>query len=237
MATHSRIVAWRIPLTEEPGRLQSMGSHASDMTQRLNHHHHVGSLPLVPPGTPLYIHTCTLIHRWTNKFMWINSVYNRCTGLPGSSVVKNLPVKQEMRVLSLGKEIPWRTKWQPTSVFLPGKSHRQRILQGYSPWDCKRVGHGLGTKQQRQHNRCTHTQLAAYSSSRVRLFATTWTVAHKVPLSIGFSRQEYWSGFLCPPPRDLPDPGMEPRSPALQADSLLLSHQGTPPRPYTCTIP
>ena len=123
MATHSRIVAWRIPRTEEPGRLQSMGSHASDMTQRLSHHHHVGSLPLVPPGTPLYTHTCTLIHRWTNTFVWIDSVYNRCTGLPGSSVVKNLPVKQEMRVLSLGKEIPWRTKWQPTSVFLLGKSH------------------------------------------------------------------------------------------------------------------
>ena len=168
--------------------------------------------------------------------MWINSVSNRCTGLPGSSVVKNLPVKQEMRVLSLGKEIPWRRKWQPNSVFLPGKSHRQRSLVAYSPRDCKRVGHGLGTKQQQQHNKCTHTQLAAYSSSRVRLFATTYTAALEAPLSIGFSRQEYWSGFLCPRPGDLPDPGMEPRSPALQADSLPLSHQGTPPPPYTCII-
>ena len=40
------------------------------------------------------------------------------------------------------------------------------------------------------------------------------------PLSIGFSRQEYWSGFPCPPPGDLPDPGLEPESAALQADSL-----------------
>ena len=57
--------------------------------------------------------------------------------------------------------------------------------------------------------------------SRVRLFATLWTVALQAPLSVGLSRQEYWSGLPCPPPRDLPDPGMDPGSPALQADSLL----------------
>ena len=45
-----------------------------------------------------------------------------------------------------------------------------------------------------------------------------WTVAHQVPLSMGFSRQEYWSGLSIPSPEDLPDPGIEPRSPALQAD-------------------
>ena len=53
-------------------------------------------------------------------------------------------------------------------------------------------------------------------------FATPWTVARQAPLSMGFSRQEHWSGLLCPPPGDLPDPGMEPESPEL-ADSLLLS--------------
>ena len=51
--------------------------------------------------------------------------------------------------------------------------------------------------------------------------------SHKAPLSMGFSRQEYWSGFSCPPLGDLPDSGIEPTSPALQADSLLLSHQGS----------
>ena len=54
---------------------------------------------------------------------------------------------------------------------------------------------------------------------------TLW--AHQAPLSMGFSRQGYWSGFLCPPPGDLPDSGIEPMSPvvpALQADSLPLSH-------------
>ena len=55
---------------------------------------------------------------------------------------------------------------------------------------------------------------------RVRLFATPWTVAYKAPLSMGFSRQEYWSGLPFPSPGDLPDPGIESRSPALQADAL-----------------
>ena len=57
--------------------------------------------------------------------------------------------------------------------------------------------------------------------SRVRLLATLWTAARQAPLSLGFSRQECWSGSPCPPPGDLPDPGIEPASPALQADSLL----------------
>ena len=67
-------------------------------------------------------------------------------------------------------------------------------------------------------------------SSLVQLFAVSWTVILQAPLSMGFSRQEYWSGLPWPPPRDLPDPGIEhksPVSPALQADSLPLSHQGS----------
>ena len=58
------------------------------------------------------------------------------------------------------------------------------------------------------------------SLSRVQLFATPWTVAPQAPLSMGFSRQEYWSGLPFPSPGDLPNPGMEARSPALQADAL-----------------
>ena len=54
-----------------------------------------------------------------------------------------------------------------------------------------------------------------------RLFATPWTVAHQAPLSMEFSRQEYWSMLPFTSPGDLPNPGNEPRSPALQADSLL----------------
>ena len=51
-------------------------------------------------------------------------------------------------------------------------------------------------------------------------FATTWIVAHQAPVSMGFPSQEYWSGLPFPSPRDLPDPGIEPRSPALQMDLL-----------------
>ena len=58
------------------------------------------------------------------------------------------------------------------------------------------------------------------SRSRVRLFATPWTVAYQAPLSIGFSRQECWSGLPFPSLGDLPDPGTEPGSPTLQADAL-----------------
>ena len=64
------------------------------------------------------------------------------------------------------------------------------------------------------------------SLSRVRLFATPWTVAYQAPLSMGFSRQEYWSGLPFPSPGDLPDPGIEPRSPALEADALASEPPG-----------
>ena len=63
------------------------------------------------------------------------------------------------------------------------------------------------------------------SLSHVRLFETPWAVAHQAPPSMGFSRQEYWSGLSFASPGDLPDPGIEPRSPALQADALTSEPQ------------
>ena len=65
--------------------------------------------------------------------------------------------------------------------------------------------------------------------SRFRLFVTLWAVARQVPLSVAFSRQEYWGGLPCPPPGDLPDPGMDPRLLWLlhwQVDSLPLAPSG-----------
>ena len=56
--------------------------------------------------------------------------------------------------------------------------------------------------------------------SHVRLFVIPWTVAYQAPLSLEFSRQEYWSGLPFPSPGDLPNPRIEPRSPTLQADAL-----------------
>ena len=66
------------------------------------------------------------------------------------------------------------------------------------------------------------------SLSRVQLFATPWTVALQAPLFMGFSRQEYWSGLPFPFPGNLPDPGIEPRSLALQADALTSEPPGKP---------
>jgi len=66
------------------------------------------------------------------------------------------------------------------------------------------------------------------SLSHVRLFATPWTVAYQAPLSMGFSRQGYWSGLPFPSPGDLPNPGIEPGSPTLQGDALPSEPPGKP---------
>ena len=64
--------------------------------------------------------------------------------------------------------------------------------------------------------------------AHVQLSATWWTIARQAPLSMVFSQQEYWSELPCPLAGDLCDPGIELVCPALQADSLPLSHQGSP---------
>ena len=67
------------------------------------------------------------------------------------------------------------------------------------------------------------------SLSHVQLFETPWTVACQAPLSMEFPRQEYWSGLPFTSPGDLPEPGIKPRSPALQVDSLLTKPPGKAP--------
>ena len=88
----------------------------------------------------------------------------------------------------------------------------------------------VGVQNQRQIlcNSCVKSEkgiCAVLHLSVVSNSATLWTVAHQFPLSMAFSRQEYWHGLLYLPPGDLPNPGIKPRSPALQADSLP---SGTP---------
>ena len=78
---------------------------------------------------------------------------------------------------------------------------------GLNTSDCLRV----------QRIDCLAMKVKVKSLSHVQLFGIQWTVAHHAPLSMGFSRQEYWSRLPFPSPEDLPDPGIEPRSPALQA--------------------
>ena len=79
---------------------------------------------------------------------------------------------------------------------------------------------------------CTIKELSSFlkvkSLSRVQLFATPWTVAYEASLSMGFSRQEYWSGLPFHSPGDLPDPGIEPGSPTLEAEALTSEPPGKP---------
>ena len=72
------------------------------------------------------------------------------------------------------------------------------------------------------------------SLSHVQLFATPWTVACQAPLSMEFSRQGYWSGWPFSSPGDLLDPGIKPRSPALQVDSVPSKLPGKPTYVYRC---
>ena len=76
--------------------------------------------------------------------------------------------------------------------------------------------------------KCVCVCVFVHSLSCVWIFATPWTVAYKAPLSMEFSKQEYSSGLPFPSPGDLPDPGIEPRSPTLQADTLLSESPGKP---------
>ena len=73
---------------------------------------------------------------------------------------------------------------------------------------------------------CAHVLLLLFSA--VGFFATLWTVAHQAPVSLGFSRQEYWSGLSLPSPGDLPDPGIKPVSPALAGRLCTTEPPGKP---------
>ena len=107
------------------------------------------------------------------------------------------------------RKIPWRRKWQPSSVLLLGKSHGQRSLAGYSPRGHKRVGHDWATKTNNRH-KATFVRLCAHN--HVWRFATPWTVAHQAALSMKFSKQEHRSGLPFPSAADLLHPGIEPVS-------------------------
>ena len=115
MATHSSVLAWRIPGMGEPGGLPSMGSHR------------VG-------------HDWRDLAAAADSHLVVRNV-NRDFMAPVVQMVENLHAMQEPWV---GK-IPWRRAWQPTPVFLPGESHGQRSLVGYSPRGQKKVRHGWAT--------------------------------------------------------------------------------------------
>ncbi|KAB0343029.1 hypothetical protein FD754_019955, partial [Muntiacus muntjak] len=111
--------------------------------------------------------------------------------------------------LTLMSPVPVRKGSAESGLFLPGKSHRQGSLVGYSPWDQKELD---TTEQLNIHN---VQLLTGKMSSR------GGNSAHQAPLSMGFSRQEYWSGLLFPSPGNLPDTGIKPGSSALQPGRAL----------------
>ena len=90
------------------------------------------------------------------KLRDICNVARATGGFPCGSEIKNLHAKdcqcRRCKFVPWVRKFPWRRKWQITPVFLPRKSHGQRSLAGYSPWDC-RVGHDLATKQQQEQRR------------------------------------------------------------------------------------
>ena len=105
-----------------------------------------------------------------------------------------------------------------------------------------RKGNKLKNKLPKKKSRAFKCPVPAYMLShfsRVRFFATPWTVARQAPLSVEFSRQECWSGLPFLPPGHLPDPGIKPAAPeipALQVDSLLLEPSGNP-HDNVCLLP
>jgi len=129
MATHSRILPGKSHGQRSLAGHSPWGHKESGMAQQVNNNEHsYGDIGYIYPGTK---------------------------GFPGGSVVKNLPASaRDMGLIPKSGRLPWRRKWQPTPVFLPGKSHGQRSLAGYSPWSC-RVGHDLVTKQQQQQTDST----------------------------------------------------------------------------------
>ena len=145
MATHSSTLAWKIPWTEEPGRLQSMG------LLRVGHD-------------------------------WVTS-------------------------LSLFTFMHWRRKWQPTPVFLP------RFVLCFCK--CCFLCLELSAPNFPLGISYSSFKVKVKWLSHVRLLVTPWTAAYQAPPSMGFSRQEYWSGLPLPSPGYLPDPGIEPGSLAL----------------------
>ena len=123
-------------------------------------------------------------------------------------------------------KIPWRRAWQPTPVFLPGEAHGQRSLAGYSPG-----GHTELDTLKRLSTDASSVQFQTSGCPWSRGGSESESCSVMTPRTIQpmeFSRPEYWSGEPFPSPGDPPNPGIEPRSPALQADSVPAEPAGRP---------
>jgi len=205
MATYSSILAWRIPWTEDPGRLQSMGSqrvrHALEMTKLFSTADHVLFPYSVGFTTWPYRSVCHLT--W-----WATS--------PCGMHIFRLPWHLTFLVHScIGVFFYWHIVfWFPPHATV---SHSYSVLNPLL-FSLQTLSSAV-------------MLCRAYVLSCVWLFVTLWAIARQAPLSVGFSRQEYWSRLPFPSPGDLPDPGIEPPSsvsPALQANSIPAEPSGKP---------
>ena len=134
MATHSSVLAWRIPGTGEPGGLPSMGSH------RVSHNWS----DLAAAAATLSLHRNLAVSASAGLLRWL------------SSKESAYQCRRHRRCgfdLWVGK-IPWRREWQITASFLPGKFHGQRSLAGYSPGGSQRVKHSWVTEHARSFSNC-----------------------------------------------------------------------------------
>ena len=122
--------------------------------------------------------------------------------MPGGSVVKiHLPMQEakQMKAPPWVGKIPWRTRWQPTLVFLPGKSHEQRNLAGYRPWSQKRVRHNLVTKQQQAFIKHLSSPSGLYYSCLADPMdgGAWWAAVHGVATSSDTTEQLHFHFSLC----------------------------------------
>ena len=108
-------------------------------------------------GKSLHLFRSSLIPFISNFsfFFFFSFSYIGLVGFPDGSEVKNPPTMWEIWIRSLSWEDPWRRKWQPTPVFLPGEFHGYRSLVGPSPW-CRRVRHNWVTKHIHTYRSCTY---------------------------------------------------------------------------------
>ena len=159
-------------------------------------------------------------------------------GMPGSSVHGILQaIKLDWVIILFSRKcFPHRDKTQVScipgrffTIWAPGKSSQKAWVSGNAPlrnrdhdnwWAFSNYTSSLPRFSESPRSVCVLSHF-----SHVPLFATLWTIAHQAPLSLGFSKHNYWNGLLFPPSGDLPNPGIKPTSPvALQVDSLPLSH-------------
>ena len=138
---------------------------------------------------------------WFFSLRWSGKRWLRSTGVANSWEEIPYVQGQEPRL-----HFTWPAVWRYPTSKVRKTPVRRRHWSG-----CDEIPHVQGQRR----SPIKMVKVKVMSLSRVRLFVTPWTVAHQAPPSMGLSRQEYWSGLPLPSPGDLPNPGIEPRSPPL----------------------